>query len=328
RLYPQPRIDDSPTTIIGFNHVGINVLDLDKMLAFYQKATGYELLERTVVANDEAADELFGQKGISYESAILKGPNMLLELREFANQQDTLLKKMPPQGPGITHTCYQSAMTASGFARFKEAGAEILTRGGAPVDLGGYGVTYAYAYDPEGNMLELEQMSERLIRLQIGTEWARQHPLWMTQVAIISPDLQRLVAFYQRVLGIKPYRMGSYAHNPGFDKIANLDSLAFDAAWFGMDGQGKKLELMQYVHPPTPPNPPPRALTAPGYTFSFEVLDIQQEYERLKKLGVRFVSTPQVLGPFRTVFAYDVDGNVFALRQALQDTSIYSLQNF
>ena len=26
------------------------------------------------------------------------------------------------------------------------------------IDLGGYGVTYAYGYDPEGNMFEMEQL--------------------------------------------------------------------------------------------------------------------------------------------------------------------------
>ena len=34
----------------------------------------------------------------------------------------------------------------------------MLSRGEGPVDLLGQGVTYAYAYDPEGNMLELEQL--------------------------------------------------------------------------------------------------------------------------------------------------------------------------
>ncbi|MEM6803127.1 MAG: hypothetical protein AAF696_17105 [Bacteroidota bacterium] len=29
RLYPGPRIEDSGTSIIGFNHVGIHVQDLD-----------------------------------------------------------------------------------------------------------------------------------------------------------------------------------------------------------------------------------------------------------------------------------------------------------
>lgn len=328
RLNPGPTIEDSPTSIIGFNHVGISVRDLDEMLSFYQKATNYQLLKRIRVEENEAADRLYGKTGIAYETAILKGPNMLLELTEFAKQTDTLIRKMPPQGPGMTHTCYQSAEKRSGYDQFKQAGVGMLSRGEEPIDLGGYGVTYAYGYDPEGNMVELEQMSETVISLKIGTEWADQHPLWMTQVALISPDLPRLTEFYQKVLAIEAYRIGSYSGNPGFDEIANLDNLSFDAAWFGMDSQGKKLELMQYTNPATPSQLPQRALTDLGYTYSFEVLDIQQEYDRLKDLGIQFVSEPQLLDEFWSVFAFDVDGNPFSLRQAKSEDSLYSLQNF
>lgn len=328
RLNPGPRIEESPTSIIGFNHVGISVADLDKMLVFYQKATDYKLLKRITISQNEQADKLFGQIGVQYEQAILKGPNMLLELTEFANQTDSIIQKMPPQGPGMTHTCYQSMNTDPGYDHFKEAGVEMLSRGEGPVDLGGYGVTYAYAYDPEGNMVELEQMSETIVGLQIGKEWAQKNPLWMTQVALISPDLPALTAYYEELLALEPFRVGSYKDNPKFDDIANLDNMAFDAAWFGMDGQGKKLELMQYVNPATPvPTTPPKP-TDLGYSFSFEVLDIQKEYTRMKDLGIQFLSEPQLLDAFWMVFANDIDGNVFSLRQAVNQESVYSLQNF
>lgn len=328
RLNPSPTIEDSSTTIIGFNHIGITVQNLDRMLDFYQKATDFKILKKTNIHHSKAADKLYGQQGMSYETAILKGPNMLLELTEFAQQNDTIIQKMPPQGPGMTHTCYQSSSENSGYDRFKSAGVTMLSRGDAPIDLGGYGVTYAYAHDPEGNMIELEQMADILIRLKIGQSWAKENPIWLTQVALISPDLPRLTAFYQQLLAIEPYRVGTYKDNPGFDAIADLDSLAFDAAWFGMDSQGKKLELMQYKNPATPDFSSKKALTDLGYTFSFEVTDIQEEYQRLRKLGVSLTSEPQLLEDFWIVFAHDVDGNVFSLRQAVEKESIYSLKNF
>ncbi|MEM8891645.1 MAG: VOC family protein, partial [Bacteroidota bacterium] len=185
RTQPRPNITDSPTTLIGFNHVGISVMDLDKMLNFYQRTTSFELLKRESVSENEAADKLFGQEGISFERAILKAPNMLLEITEFDNQTDSLIENMPPQGPGMTHTCYQSAMANSGYAHFKQGGIDMLTRGDTAIHLGNYGVSYAYGYDPEGNMLEMEQMSDNVISLAIGSDWAEENPLWMTQVAIL-----------------------------------------------------------------------------------------------------------------------------------------------
>ena len=62
---------------------------------------------------------------------------------------------MPPKGPGMTHTCYQSPEWYSSYEKFKANGADILSRGDQPIDLGGYGVTYAYAYDAEGHMMEI-----------------------------------------------------------------------------------------------------------------------------------------------------------------------------
>ena len=53
------------------------------MLDFYQKATNFQVLNRTSIAENEAADKLFAQQGVRYEQAILKGPNMLLELTEM-----------------------------------------------------------------------------------------------------------------------------------------------------------------------------------------------------------------------------------------------------
>lgn len=328
RLYPSPRIEDSPTTFIGFNHIGITVKNLDEMLTFYQKATGYKLLKRTNITQNKAANILFGQDSISFETAILKGPNMLLELTEFDNQTDTIIQKMLPQGPGMTHTCYQSPAYDSGFEKFKTAGISMVTTGGKPVDLGGYGMTYAYVHDPEGNMIELEQMSDRLIQLQIGITWAKEHRMWMTQVALMSPDLPRLTDFYQKVLEIEPYRVGSYKDNSKLDTVAGLENVSVESAWFGIDGQGKKMELMQYLNPATPLISTKNKLTDLGYNFSFEVLDIQKEYNRLKDLGVELVSEPQLLDELWMVFAYDVDGNIFSLRQVDKKESIYSLKNF
>lgn len=327
RLAPRPSMLDSPTTFVGFNHIGISVHDLDEMLAFYQEATAYELVDRYRVAHSAAADALYGQDSISYETAILRGPNMLLELTAYDNNPDTSITMMPPQGPGMTHTCYQSPLDVPAYGRFRSAGARILSRGDAPVEVGSSRVSYAYGYDPEGNMMELEHMPDLLIRMAIGTKWAQEHPMWMTQVALISPDLKRLTAYYQQVLEIEPYRVNSYPASPYMDAIVDIDSVTWEGAWFGMDRQGKKLELMQYTHPATPVRSTPRRLTDLGYSYSYEVEDIQQEYQRLLDKGVAFVSAPQQMKYFWTVYAQDPDGNVYALRQIINPDSPLSLLN-
>lgn len=328
KLKPYPTIIQSPTSIIGINHIGLSVLDLDKMVDFYTQATGFEVVDRLFVSNDPAAAALYDLDSISYERAIIQGPNMLLELTEYNHQTDTIITKTPPYGPGMTHTCYQTAEDNSGYLKFKNAGAEMLSRGTEPIDLGGYGVTYAYGYDPEGNMMELEQMSNTVIRLKIGKKYSDNHKMWMTQVAIMTSDLPRLTDFYQKVLEIEPYRVNSYSGIPTMDQVVDIENVSMDASWFAIDTQDKKMELMQYSNPATPNTLKKRKPTDRGYTFSYEVADIQKEYERLKNKGIEFLSAPQDVGHFREVFAYDVDGNIFSLRQAIDTNSPYSLNIF
>lgn len=327
RLAPRPSMLDTPTTFIGFNHIGLSVLNLDKMLEFYEAATDFEVVSRYKVHNDPAANTLFGQDSISFEKAILKGPNMLLELTEFAEQSDSIAERMPFYGPGMTHTCFQGPPATSVYHKFRDAGADILSRGEGTVVVSNVSVSYAYGYDPEGNMMELEHMPDILIPLNIGKDYAQKNPMWMTQVALMSPNLKRLAAFYEEVLEIEPYRVNSYGPSPILDAVVDYDSVMMDAVWFGMDTQGKKMEMMQYTHPITPDIEKARKLTDLGYSFSFEVGDIQKEYERLKNKGVNFASSPQKMQDFWMVFAQDPDGNIFSLRQIIDTNSPLSLKN-
>ncbi|MEP3210186.1 MAG: VOC family protein [Maribacter sp.] len=326
---PKATLKDSPTTIIGFNHIGISVFDLDKMVAFYEKATDFEIVKREKVQQHAAVDILFGRSDVAYERVTFKAPNMLLELTEYVGQQNTKLTKMLPQGPGMTHTCYQSPSWKSGYDKFKNAKINLLSRGDEAVDLGGYGVTYAYGHDPEGNMLELEQMEAHFMK-QAGMDslWLQQNDMWMTQVAIMSPDIQKISDFYRGVLGFSPNRKAKLEGMERLDDIAGQDGVVLHATWYKMDGFGKMLELMQYEHPKTSDKRSKKDPTALGYTFSLEVSDIQQEYERMKNMGVAFLSEPQLIGEFYEVFAHDVDGNVFSLRQVVSKASAYSMQNF
>ena len=325
QVSPDAKISNTPTSILGFNHIGISVQDLDTVLPFYQKATGFDIVKREKISKSKNAALLYGVSDLSYETVTLKGPNMLLELTQYSNQQDATITKMPPEGPGMTHTCFQSPDWDSGFEKFKTAGADVLSRGGSPIDLGGYGVTYAYAYDPEGNMMELEQVAQH--RITSDSLWVKNNPMWMTQVALISSDLKSLVGFYKKVLGILPAREASFDSHPRLDDIIDVDKTNIEMTWFTMDGLGKMLELMQYNNPKTAVVSKPKHPTDLGYSFSIEVSDIQKEYHRLKMEGVQFYSEPVIHGEFWMVFANDVDGNVFSLRQATSTASIYSVAN-
>lgn len=326
---PDSTIKDSPTTLMGVNHIGLSVKDLDTSLAFYQQATGYKLVRHETIGNNAAADTLFGRAGVEYEIAVLEGPNMLFELIEFKHNANKSPVKMPVEGPGMTHTCFQSSSSDSGYDRFVSAGADVLSRGDEPIDMGGYGVTYAYAYDPDGNMFELEQLDEGpLSEVDRKVRWVEGgHHMWMTQVALVTHDLERLTAWYQKILAFAPYRTGDYVSHPRMIDITDQEDLSLIVSWFRMNDRNKTLEFWQYRNPATPTFVGKRDVTDFGYSYSIEVGDIHAEYARMKGLGVEFISEPVLMGDYYQVYANDVDGNVFALRQWTDPRSPYSVSN-
>lgn len=316
-LNPKASILDTTAGVMGINHIGLSVKDLDKALAFYQQASGFELVRREKITANPAADKLFARDNVAYEVAVLKAPNMLFELTEFSHNADAISQRMPAQGPGMTHTCFQSPMDESGFDKFVKAGADVLSRYDQPVDLGGYGVTYAYAYDPEGNMIELEQLDGELLkRAGYDMSWQElDESLWMSQVALATHDITALMAFYEKILAFEPYRLADLSENERADEIADIDNLHILGGWFRMNKTSKVIEIWQYINPVTPEFEATREVTDLGYSFSIEVDDIQQEYQRMRDLGVEFVSEPVQLGDFWQVYARDLDGNIFSLRQ-------------
>ena len=59
------------------------------------------------------------------------------------------------------------------------------------------------------------------------------------------------------------------------------------------------------------------SLVKDGIPFTaFQVDDIQKEYERLQKLGVRFTTTPTVIGPATLAVFDDTCGNLIQIYQA------------
>ena len=325
---PAANIRDTNTSIIGLNHIGLSVKDLDKELAFYREATGFELVSRETVSQNKDADRLFGRQDIAYEVAVLKAPNMLLELTEFEHNKDAEISRMPAKGPGMTHTCFQSPSSDPGWAKFVNAGATPLTWGGEPVDLGGYGVTYGYAYDPEGNMMELEQLDGNVLsRVGYDKTWKDLgEVMWMSQVALVTHDIDRLMNFYHGVLGFQPYRKAELRDNVRADHIVGYENSQVLAGWFRMNETSKVIEFWQYVNPATPEFEGERDVTDLGYSFSLEVTDIQKEYQRLTDLGVEFVSEPVRLGEFWQAYTRDLDSNIFSLRQAVDVESELSVR--
>lgn len=314
-LAQQPVSTTSATGVKGIHHVSLSVRDIDRAVTFYTQAIGLTEVRRYQVAGQLPVEKKSGVKSVSRNVVLLRGPNGQLELNQFAGNDKKPTSTMPIQGPGITHVCYQAPAASDLYGKTKSSGGSVVSRGTVPVDRG-YGIQYAYAKDTDGIMYELERLDKPPFS----------DAVWMGHVALVTPDIDRLVDFYTKLLGVKPHnRIDNIRNSPKLDDIANIDSLKLRVAWFKTGNI--TLEIWQFDNPRTrtPDSPPP--FTQIGYTdICFEVGNLNRTYQQLRTDGLTFLSTPVSGTESASVFLRDPDGNLLSLAEFPPQTSIDRLK--
>jgi catechol 2,3-dioxygenase-like lactoylglutathione lyase family enzyme len=192
-----------------------------------------------------------------------------------------------------------------------DSGATPVSRGTEPVHLLGQGVYYAYARDRDGIMYETEHLDRSPF----------EGPIWFSHVALVSPDLDRLVEFYGLLLNAEPNRRTNRASGPTFDEVADYDDVMIRAAWFDIGNM--ILEMWQFVNPVTPEVKQNPAFEALGYNkVAFEVSDLEKEVERLSDQGIEFLAPLGMSDDGLEVCLRDPDGNLISLIQPHDETGL------
>jgi catechol 2,3-dioxygenase-like lactoylglutathione lyase family enzyme len=128
----------------------------------------------------------------------------------------------------------------------------------------------------------------------------------ITVTSVLVDDQDKALAFYTNVLGFRKKTdlpLGEHRW---------LTVVSPDAP------DGVELLLEPDEHPAAKPFK--AALVEDGIPFtSFGVDDVQQEYERLRGLGVRFTQEPTAMGPVTTAVLDDTCGNLIQI--AAQETT-------
>jgi catechol 2,3-dioxygenase-like lactoylglutathione lyase family enzyme len=294
-------IKASVSAIKGIHHIGISVANLAESLVFFEGAT-------TLTKHRHSGFSGAGLAAVGpADVAVLKGPNSYIELMQFDPAVQGDGAGIPVQGPGVTHICFQSPAELKMYDMFTDQKAIPVTRGTGPVDLGGYGVHYAYLRNNDQTMFEVEQIDNAQF----------EGPVWIAHVALVSHDIDRLVDFYSSIFAIEPYRRVNKVVGPRIEEVTDIDNVRVRAAWFNVGNM--VLEIWEYVNPVTPDTGAARSFEKLGFNkYAFEVADINSEMTRLKALGVNFSGTVQKTAVGQEVYATDPDGNCFSLLQLLE----------
>lgn len=293
------------STIIGVNHVGLSVVDLERSSNFYKQSMGL-----TAYGSASDIDTSLRNAGMVEQTGVrtvtLNGPNSFLRLMEFDRPTSWRQgEAMPVQGPGITHICFQAPKSRPLDGKAAENGATWVSSSNAMVDMRGVGFMYGYMRDPNGVMFEIEHAPEPKFEVDV----------WMGHVAFATSDLTRTVEFYEQLLGIKHYRRVDNIAGPTFDLVGGLKDGKLHGAWFRV-APFYNLEFWQYVNPRTDEPGEPAPMDQIGYNVvALETSDIEADFARLTAAGIALETGIVSVEGGRGVFLRDLDGNLLSLTE-------------
>ena len=144
--------------ILGFHHVAISTPDLDRLTAFYCDLFGFELVfEFAWDEGVEAFDRMMAIEGTAARVAMLRTGNSFLEIFEFsAPAPRPQNQNRPVIDHGFTHICVAVDDTVAECARLEGLGLRLH----CPPVKSELPVTGTYGRDPDGNVIEILEVSD------------------------------------------------------------------------------------------------------------------------------------------------------------------------
>ncbi len=144
--------------IRAIHHTAISTGDLERSLAFYRDLLGFrEVTAFRWKQGSKFADRITALENSAARVALLRLDNAFIELFEYSAPEP---KRGGPRRPvcdhGITHLCVEVTDIDAEYARLRDAGMAFHC---PPLDAG-VGARATYGRDPDGNVVELLEITE------------------------------------------------------------------------------------------------------------------------------------------------------------------------
>jgi lactoylglutathione lyase len=138
----------------AFSHFGICVSDLERSLAFYCGALGFEKAESHQIGSEFAQLMDFDDVAVTSQF-IRRGPTSIELLAfgqpvPFGDRTRRAVNQL-----GLTHLSFRVHDVAATAARIAEFGGAIVDSSATTIDLGGASLEFVYCTDPDGVRVEL-----------------------------------------------------------------------------------------------------------------------------------------------------------------------------
>src|SRR5580765_581256 len=259
--------------------------DLDKAIAFYKDGIGLDVMGAPANAEQNAPlRNMFGLPDASLRWTVARPPAMRtgVEIVEISKAGGARLDRRP-QDPGAFTLIVLVRDINAAFAKAKQAGASVVTTGGAPITVG-----RAKAFvlkDPDGHFVEIAQLDP----LPETTAPAGANVIGV-RVRLTVDDAGRAMRQYQE-LGLTGTMNVIAESNEGLMKMFGMKADAkYRLAQFDLPASGLRLELIEYTG--VDKRTVRGNLQDPGSTrMQLQVRDVDAAIAALKTSGGVVVST-------------------------------------
>jgi lactoylglutathione lyase len=316
----------SPAVATGLetSHVGLNVADLERSLAFYRDRLGLELVEERT-ADAPYVGAVVGHPGAELRIALLRLPETraYLELTQYVTGAGTPIDTLHGN-PGSCHVAFYTDDIEETWATLEAAGSELQGEDITPIVGGVFdGGKALYCTDPDGIRVEFLEGpayldgSGRDPDAVPKTSRANE----TSHCGIHVADLDTALEFWVDRLGFEI--AGKFlADDPGTRGVIGLPEASLDLAILRLPGTNAYMEVIEYQNAPDrqPVDPDHRN---PGTChIAVYVDDLQATWEALEAAGSSAVSDRVIeppMGPFeggKVIYCTDPEGFRVELLQA------------
>ena len=152
--------------IRGIHHVAISTGDLERALRFYRDLLGFEVAMRfDWERGTQMADDITALEDSSAKSTMLRAGNAYVELFEYTSPTP---RPGDPERPvcdhGITHLCLDVTDLDGLYDRLVAAGMRFH----CPPQDAGDGIRTTYGRDPDGNVVELQEIRDETSAMSLS----------------------------------------------------------------------------------------------------------------------------------------------------------------
>jgi catechol 2,3-dioxygenase-like lactoylglutathione lyase family enzyme len=142
--------------IRGMHHISLSTTDMDRFVHFYREVLGLTL-DRVSPLNPgfEAFETVVGLRQVSGSVAQFNLGNMNMEVFCYREPAPQPGQRRPACDAGIRHIAFDVKDIAAEYQRLKAAGVDFIS---PPQYIEPGRCTSCYFYDPDGNILELQEL--------------------------------------------------------------------------------------------------------------------------------------------------------------------------